>query len=342
MKKLDYEKLMADYQVIGMSALFLNDGAFKFENHGFIRSDSNIPVTKNTIFNTCSISKFITTLMVLIIAGNGELSLDEDVNQYLKNWRVPAQKHFKKKLTLRHLLSHQSGFTDPEGSFQSFMEEEGVPDMLSLLEGKTAYLKEPAELQNEPGDEFSYSDIGFCVIQKILEDVSGASFEALLEQTLTGPLELKQTQINPESTAENSDSLASGHDNHGKEILRHLTVYPYPAAAGIWTSAADLAVMLEEVMKAFQGLSLIGLEKELIRELIKGQGKYPYAGLGVFLDDEGESTEFSALGWGAGFQSLLALCPEQGCGLAVLTGSDSGVHQLKGFIGEVYRNYMDS
>ncbi len=64
------------------------------------------------------------------------------------------------------------------------------------------------------------------------------------------------------------------------------------------------------------------------------QGCKPWSGLGVFLDTVETNLEMTSFGWGQGYQCMLLGYPYRGFGAIVMTNTDTGVHQLEGFIGE--------
>src|ERR1700729_3752312 len=80
---------MAALHVPGVSVAVIHNGKLEWaRGFGVARAGGN-PVTSNTLFQAASISKPITALAVLRLVGSGKLNLDTDVNEYLKNWRVP-------------------------------------------------------------------------------------------------------------------------------------------------------------------------------------------------------------------------------------------------------------
>jgi CubicO group peptidase (beta-lactamase class C family) len=86
------------------------------------------------MFNACSISKFATSTLALKLVDKGLLDLDENVNDRLISWKVPENRYTQnKKVTLRRLLSHQSGIMDPEGSFSEYKPNQAIPTTLNLL-----------------------------------------------------------------------------------------------------------------------------------------------------------------------------------------------------------------
>ena len=80
--------------------------------YGVVGAGSNRPVTTRTLFQAGSISKPVAATAALHLVEQGKLSLDEDVNQKLKTWKVPENEFTKtEKVTLRRLMSHSAGLT---------------------------------------------------------------------------------------------------------------------------------------------------------------------------------------------------------------------------------------
>ncbi len=333
---INVKERMDHYQVKGLSLALIEDGKInRLEQYGLMEAGTEKSVQKESIFNACSISKFLTGMLVMVLAERGVIHLDEDINHRLKSWKVPDNRFtVEKKVTLRQLLSHQSGVVDPDGSFSELILNDEVPSIVELLEGKTAYCKVPIEVAYEPGSEFHYSDAGYCIVQLLIKDVTGRSFEDLAYELIFEPLKMDNSSF-PRMIS--GKSYACGHDKNGQLIEGKYSVYPYPAASGLWTTPAELAGLVIELMNAINGESKIGLSAEKAKEMIQQQGK-DWAGLGVFLDGSDKELELSSLGWGVGFQCMMAAYPYKGTGLVIMMNTDSGVHQMKGIIREIYRS----
>jgi CubicO group peptidase (beta-lactamase class C family) len=110
-------------------------------------------------------------------------------------------------------------------------------------------------------------------------------------------------------------------------------IYPYPAAAGLWSTPTDIASMVIEIISSLNGTSKLGISRRLITEMIT-----PQTGLGVFLDNSDQKLKISSLGWGKGFQCMMIASPYSGTGAVIMTNSDLGVHQSKGIIGEIIKS----
>lgn len=332
-----YER-MEHYNVPGLSIALINDGQISMtEGFGVLETGTHNKVNNNSIFNACSISKFVTSLLVLKLTEQGFLDLDEDVNNRLTSWKVPDNEFTQsKKVTLRTLLSHQSGVIEPEGSFSELDSNQGIPTMVELLEGRTSYCKESIKVKYEPGSDFLYSDAGFCIIQQLIEDVSGKPFEVVMDELVFKPLNMKNSTIKQSLPKEIREELSSGHNKNGNIVDGKYPIYPYPAASGLWTTPSDLAVLVIELMNSLKSKSKMRLTESKVKELITSQGCKEWTGLGVFLDGSEQDIEIASLGWGVGFQCMMVAYPYLETGAVIMTNIDLGVHQLKGIIGEIF------
>lgn len=334
LQMINIQKCMKEYGVTGLSMAVIDGGRNNSTScFGLLEAGTDKQVESDSIFSACSISKFLTSMLVMTLTEQGILDLDEDVNNKLSSWKVPLH-GYTKNVTLRHLLSHQSGVVDPVGSFHELNPKFGTPTLVDLLEGKTPYCEVPIELNYEPGSNFHYSDAGFCIIQLLIEDVIGKPFSEIMNEHLFQPIHMK------DSTFERpSQNVTCGHTNDGKVVTGKYPIYPYPAASGLWTTPTDLAIVVVELMHALKGESKLKLSSSKATEMIYPQGGKTWTGLGVFLDQNDKGIEISSLGWGVGFQCMMVAYPQLEKGLVIMTNTDLGVHQLKGIIGDVYRGY---
>ncbi|MGF2616394.1 beta-lactamase family protein [Rossellomorea vietnamensis] len=337
---LNIQERMEHYKVNGLSISWIENGQLQgVKNYGILEGKKDRKVKDTSIFSACSISKFITSMTALKLIDEGLLDLDQNVNDRLVSWKVPDNKFINShKVTLRDLLSHHSGIQDPEGSFSELAAEIGIPSMVELLKGKTTYCKDPIELKSKPGSEFHYSDAGFCVIQQLIEDVTKKPFEQVVKELLLEPLGMKDSLFLTNLRNIDHEEFSCGHDYKGDVVDERYPIYPYPAASGLWTTSTDLAVLVIELIDALKGKSKIGISESLAREMITPQKGKSWAGLGVFLDSKEGEVEITSMGWGIGFQSMLAVYPGLEKGVVIMTNAELGVHQMKGIIGEIYNS----
>ncbi|WP_407939865.1 serine hydrolase domain-containing protein [Niallia alba] len=335
---LNVKERMEHYKIAGLSLALIQDGKINgTEQYGLKEADTEDRVNENTSFHSCSISKFMTAILVLKLVEQGYLDLDEEINAKLTSWKLKASEQIKgKTVTLRDLLSHQSGIIDPEGSFSEWKENDEVPTILDILKGSTTYCRGPIKVECEPKSEFHYSDAGFCIIQQLIEDTLKKSFKEVIKESLFQPLQMNKSFIDITGL----ENISSGHNKNGELISRKYPFYPYPAACGIWTTPSDLAILVLELMNALEGTSQLGISIKNAKELVSPQGNVNWTGLGVFLDSFDKDVEISSLGWGIGFQCMLVAYPSLKKGAVIMTNTDLGVHQMKGLIGEIYSSFF--
>ncbi|KOO52098.1 serine hydrolase domain-containing protein [Viridibacillus arvi] len=343
LKNINIEEQMKHYNVPGISITLLENGQISgTENYGLLEVDCDRKVNENSIFSSCSISKFLTGMIAIKLIEEGLLDLDEDINTRLVSWKVPENEFTKNRsVTLRNLLSHQSGIKDPEGSFSELNSKIGVPSMVDILEGKTPYCKAPIKVQCEPESEFHYSDAGFCVVQQLIEDVTEKPFYQVVNELIFKPLRMKNSHLNTTTMLEmDKKEFSCGHNKNGELVDGKYPIYPYQAASGLWTTSLDLARLVLELLDALKGESKIGISERLAKEMITPQKGKSWTGLGVFLEGSERELEITSLGWGVGFQCMMVAFSHIEKGAVIMTNAELGVHQMEGIIGDIYKSLM--
>ncbi len=342
LKSLNIEERMKHYGVNGISISLIENGLLSGTvNYGILEVNSKRKVNKKSLFNACSMSKFLTGMLALKLIEDKLLDLDENVNEKLVTWKVPDNNFTSnKKVTLRNLLSHQSGIKDPKGSFSELDSTIGVPTIVDLLEGKTPYCNVAIEVQCEPESEFQYSDAGFCVIQQLIEDVTKKPFDQAVNEFICKPLEMGSSHLKTTLFDIEKKNLSCGHNKKGELVDGKYPIYPYPSASGLWATSLDIAALVLELMNALKGDSKIGISRQLAKEMITSQRGKAWTGLGVFLEGTDHELEISSMGWGVGFQCMMFALPHLEKGAVIMTNAELGVHQLEGIIGEIYKSLI--
>ncbi|TQR21680.1 serine hydrolase domain-containing protein [Psychrobacillus vulpis] len=339
LKSINIDERMQHYNVQGMSMALINQGEIRLAEFGVLENGTNRKVNEDSLFNACSISKFVTTMLVLKLVEQGILDLDEDVNNRLKSWKVPECPFTQiKRVTLRTLLSHQSGFMDPKGSFEVLDPTDSIPTMVDLLEGNTVYCPEPIKVKYEPESDFQYSDVGFCVIEQLLEDVLEKPFKMIMQEQIFEPLNMKSSTLDCLIPEDRKNYYSSGHNKEGKLVDRNFPIYPYSAAAGLWTTPKDLSILVNELIESLKGNGKLGISESKIKDMISPQGSFKWTGLGIFLDKSGQEIEISSLGWGIGFQCMMVAYPLLETAVIIMINTDVGVHQTSSIIGEIFKS----
>jgi CubicO group peptidase (beta-lactamase class C family) len=152
-----------------------------------------IPIEKETIFDLASLTKPLATALCLMkLVDEGKLELDKPLSQLIPR-PIPSD---KKDLTPRLLLSHSAGFTDWKPFYLDLMAYESAERKRVLRE---QIINDP--LTYLPGKEYLYSDLGFMILEWIIEEITGMSMRQFVEQSFYQPLSLENTFLSTDSLA---------------------------------------------------------------------------------------------------------------------------------------------
>lgn len=176
------KQLLQICQSLGAQYLLLNKSELLLEvNAGFADISNRTVVDDNTTFHCFSSTKTFTGIAILQLMEEGKLSLDDCASDMLSEFR------FSKPFTIRHLLSHQSGLGNPmpvkwihlASEDDSFDENKFLKDVIS----------KNARLKFLPGSKFSYSNLGFLVLGKVIEKSSGIPCTEFIRQNIIGKIQ---------------------------------------------------------------------------------------------------------------------------------------------------------
>ena len=330
---------MQQLHVQGLSCAVVKQGEIHWaKQYGVLDFSSQVPVSVETQFNACSMSKLVTSMLVLVLVGQGRLDLDEDVNRYLVSWKMPVNQYsVEQAVTLRHLLNHQSGIVDGSDSFGPLAVVDQPPSALDILQASGPCNPKPVQSEHTPGSKFEYSDAGYCVIEQLLIDVTGQPFEQLAQRLLFTPLGMGNSHFQLSDHYPEDRAMVSAHDKQG-QLITGATVYPYSCGSGLWATPRDLCLLAIELGLQLQGEGKFAVPGALATQMLDGQGAEPWAGLGVFLDTDMQQLNISSLGWGAGAQSMLLAFPYLNAAIVVMINTDLCTHQHKAIICELIRS----
>lgn len=310
------------YSVPGVSIAFMDQGKIVWaKGYGYTTSDSIKAVDEFTLFQAASISKPVAAMAALYMVEEGKLGLDQDVNQYLKDWQVEDNEFTQdEKVTLRRILSHSAGLT--VHGFAGYGNQEEVPDVIQILNGQEPANSDRIYPFTVPGNRYSYSGGGYTVMQKMLIDISGKEFPEIMDQYVLSKIGMKSSTYQQPLPSEYQENAASAHRGNGEMIEGKWHTYPEMAAAGLWTTPSDLLAYALEVQKSYAGESNLVLSQAMTEEMLTPQMNSH--GLGPGLGGSGDSVTFGHGGSNAGFQCQLMAFTKLGQGVAIMTNGDRG------------------
>ncbi|UFH55596.1 serine hydrolase [Spirosoma sp. KNUC1025] len=333
------EERMRYHKVPGLSLAVIHDYKIDWvKSYGLADTTTRKPVTNETIFSAGSISKLLAAMAALKLVEQGKLSLDAPINQYLTSWKL-AENDFTRKtpVTLRMLLSHRGG-TSQSAYFGFTPDKVPLPSVPDILAGKPGTDSRPVVVNSEPNKEFRYSGGGYLVAQMAMMDVTGRDFATLTDELIFKPLGLRSTTfaqpLPPQLAAKASWAYSSNGWFKGMPY-----VYPQQAAAGLHTTAADLAKIIIDIQNSYRGKGVI-LSQSSAQAMMTplaavSDGFYKeQIGLGAFLLQQSTKTDersrfFNHTGVNAGFIAEVMGSLTDGNGLVVMLNNNNGANELK-------------
>ena len=176
-------------RIPGVSIAVIKDNQIHWaKGYGQADVTAKSPVTTETLFQAASISKPVTAFAVMRLVDAGKLSLDEDVNRYLKSWKVPDDEFTHgRPVTLRALLSHTSGTGDGFG-FPGYAPSAERPTLVQILNGEKPSNVGRVFWERPPFTAYKYSGGGTVVVQLLLTDTLGKPFHEIMRELVLEPV----------------------------------------------------------------------------------------------------------------------------------------------------------
>lgn len=233
------------------------DGVLYQQSFGTFTYDSASPsVQCSTLFDLASLTKVLaTTLSIMKLSDQGRFNSDSKLTDYFPEISDPE----KKKITLRHLLTHTSGYE----SWRPF-HLQGEPTKAEII---NTILN--AKLVYHPGDSSIYSDWNFILLAQIIEKISGLPLDQFANQEIYQPLGLKNTLFNP--SARDLNTIAPTElDTVWRKRLVQGTVHDETAQllggvsghAGLFSTIQDVSVLAQLLLNKgeFNGIRIFSPE----------------------------------------------------------------------------------
>lgn len=325
------EERMEMFKVPGISMAVINNFEVEWAQcFGVKDIRTKEEVTLDTLFEGGSTSKTFTAAVVLNAVEKNLLDLDEKVNDKFKTWKIPENDFTKKsEVTLRQLLTHTAGINRPDSMFG--VEEGKVPTINQILKGETPALNDPAEVVFTPGTDHNYSNLGYIIIQKLYEDVTGKTLPNIMKEVVFTPLGMKRSTFEY-PTGELKKKAIVPHDQDG--IARETGLHPGASGhGGLLTTPAELCKFIIELMKSFNGKSNNILSLEMAQQMLSSQVKIDPAkffgwtgqGFGIFLIEEEDKLLITHPGTNMpGATCMMIANPKTGQGAVIMANGING------------------
>jgi CubicO group peptidase (beta-lactamase class C family) len=268
----------------------------------------------------------LTAAGVLLAADRGLFDLEADITPLLEPWSLRAQSDAGTgTVSPLSLLMHTAGISDQV--FAGYPAGEELPDLMTILMGKPPATTPLVWRRWPPGNEPRYSEGGYLILQKILENTSGQAFTDYMDMGILQPAGMSNSLFASRLAEDIRFRAASGHQREGKPLEGKWRDHPELAAAGLWTTAPDLARFALALMGDALGRSHTLLSSPTARRMLTPQQFN--RGIGFTVDDAGDNLNFHFQGKAEGYSAFLWAYPSKGQGAVICTNSDNGQYLIE-------------
>jgi CubicO group peptidase (beta-lactamase class C family) len=243
------QEQVAAHHAAGVVTLVLREGkVIHHEAAGHADREKRRRMEKDSVFWIASMTKSISATAVMILVDEGKLSLDAPASKWLPELKKVklASGPPKREITLRDLLSHTAGLQFPP--------RKATDGAISLRGYALELLKPP--LTFEPGSAYEYN-FGITIAGRIVEIVSGQSFEEFVAARILRPLGMEDTTFHPDDRLRRRLALTYTTDEEGGALARAYNPFVMPDAAtrrmvepsgGLFSTAADMARFYQMIL----------------------------------------------------------------------------------------------
>lgn len=292
------------YKSFNGSVLIAEKGKVIYKKgFGFANMEWDIPNAPNTKHRLGSISKQFTGMLILQLAEAGKIDLHAPITKYLPDYpKVNGD-----KITTHHLLTHTSGIPNYT-SFPDFFKNKSRDPYTP-----TAFVKEFSEMDLDfaPGERFSYSNSGYFLLGVLIEEISGKTYEQMLQEKIFTPLNMKGSGFDHHATI--LKNRATGYEKQGDGFVNSSYLdmsIPY-AAGSLYATAEDL-YLWDQALYTNKLLSKESMDLFFGEHIKAGKGHYGYGWFigSASIGNTEETIETISHGGGInGFNTLISRAP---------------------------------
>lgn len=309
---------------------------------GVLNLNTGVPATADSVFQIGSITKPFTASMIMQLRDEGRLTLDDALLKHLPNFRNADMRRLR-KVTLRHLLTHQSGI---DGDFFP-RTDSGDRSIEQLLE-----MASMVPSLFEPGTNYSYCNVGFSALGRIIEILDNCTYDESLKVRIFDPLEMTRAFSRPEDNIR--FRVAMGHVPEAHKPGQ-LIVPEEPYLSIGHKAAGTTPAMTASDLLRFAGAHLhngLGLNgnrimkaataKEMRRLHVRGtdrHGDWNWSiGLAWIMADWHGKKIFGHTGGTVGQFSELIVCKEKNIAVAALTNGGDALGFMREITGGILKS----
>lgn len=282
-------KFMKNYNLPGMSVSVADKGKLVYSRgYGYADKENRERMDRGHMLRLASVSKPFCSMSIQRLIDEGKLSLTDRpfAEGGILAEDFPEIKAGNEKITIRNLLEHQNGWDDRYDPYD--------PMFSSATNGMTSeetieYALKRYSFRYEPGTEYDYSNLGYCILGRVIEKITGMEYEDYMQQQVAEPAGCYTIQVGSDTKAKRLPKecvfyAPSGYNAYGKNMRR------LDSCGGLIASTDDLVRMCSAI-DGLDGYPEIFPQSTLDRMFTPSESYYRYG-----------------LGWRMNHSSLLPGC----------------------------------
>lgn len=261
--QIDFKQYFESKEGFSGNVFIAQNGKHIFsESFGYANLEQGSKVNASTKFRIGSITKVFTALGVMVLVEKEKLHLEDSISLYLKE--IPLS---WEGITVCHLLSHTAGLLH---SWESDSFKKRSKEVLSMDEVLNLFYNSP--LLSPPGEKYHYSGVGYFVLARIIEVVSGKTYDEFIKEKILMPAKMYHTGF--DNPFEIIDNRALGYESkHGVIINSPYLYMPLLKGGGNMYSTANDLILFDKALR--ENIIISEKSKKLVFALRKKTAKKP-------------------------------------------------------------------
>ena len=302
-------KLLRTYNVPGISIALISNESTEYIIEGKASFWKGTELTENHLFQIASMSKTQCAFAIMKLVQEGLINLDVPVENYLTRWSLPETEFDNNGVTIRRILCHASGLS--LGGVPAYLSKEKTPTI------EEALTRADVKVIYEPGTTYSYSGGGYAILQLVIEEITGMSYDEYMQTEIFQPLNLTDTWTD---WSESIDSdIAKGYGSMYFPIIKNYIAMK--AAAGHYSSVIDMVKWCNLFLQGQSVLNTTTVEN-MLTPLWGEEWGYTLGFYYKKLNNDLLTIGHGGDNWG--YHGLYRFIPETGDGIVILTNSERG------------------
>ncbi|MDJ1473052.1 serine hydrolase domain-containing protein [Cytophagaceae bacterium DM2B3-1] len=311
---------------VGISVGFIRNNEEYYTAYGNLNAESQIAITKNSVFEIASITKILTSNLVAQAIIDKKIKADDYIDDFLPKGYV-LRKNLKNKIKISDLASHQSGL--PDIDFGKLIELNPQQPINSVTKKTlTTMINNCSELIDY--GSYRYSTIGYTLLGQILEKVYGRSYAEIIREKMIEPLQLTNTLTKDF----NVKNRTVGHNADGG--IQEFLQWNITASAGlVKSSASDMVTFLKVVLNEETEIGKAAILTEKV--FYKDENREIGLGINIMTDDK--NTIYLKSGDSMGQSSIICYNRAKNWGIILLLNQRSS-KMRQSLLNEIYEKVL--